>query len=711
VHRRGAAGGRPSGRVRTAFLAAAVWALVAAGAAAAGAGPSRPPADAVAAVAGTGRPVTVGYRSFLAMADAHRIRAAALGRSGSWVVGRARDGRVLAARLPTAAPMFATSPAGSDLPARLRADGVPLVEKPLGAGQSVLPLLLCVLGPLALLGGGGLLLARRRRAAGGRRRGLGASPRGLPMALGGHGRVRGDARVEAPPVRFSDVAGCDEVVVELREVVDFLRDPKRVMRLGGRMPRGVILHGPPGTGKTLLAKATAGEAGVPFFSVSGSEFVDTYVGVGASRVRDLFARARAKGGVVFIDEIDAAGRARGAGPASGASDEREATLNQLLVEMDGMASGSNVLVMAATNRLDLLDRALLRPGRFDRHIRVGLPGRDGRLAILRLHARGKPLADPEDLERLAARSGGAAGADLANILNEAALLAARAGGEAISACDLDEAQLRHFAGPQRAERLLSESERRWVAAHEAGHCLAAELCPSHAKAEKVTILARGETLGLAFYGDSDHYLDTPEELRGRMIVAMAGRAAEQVVLGRMGAGAANDLEKANAMARQAVETLGFSARVGQITTHVGGQAVALAEGTRRLIDEEVARLVDEAYREAMALLADHRPALDALAAALVAEEQIDRARIERILGEVAAPERRAQSTRPRALPAEPPPAAGHAKGASRPAPPGPVPVPEWRSPPPRRRTRRPAAAGAAALVLRLLAQSPSRRIT
>jgi cell division protease FtsH len=607
------------GAVRTrrlivlAAMVAAICASTPGVARAAGAASAAPPDAAVAAV-GVGRATVVGYRDFVGRAQSHFIRTAVVDTANDWVVGANSAGEVFAARIPR------PTTGSGDLAARLRGDGVRLVSP--GVSIDIVPLLVFFFGPLLLIVGFGMWVRRRRGPVRLGRVGIGP----------GHGRIRPSARVEAPPVRFADVAGCDEAVLELQEVVAFLRDPERVTRLGGRMPRGVILHGPPGTGKTLLARATSGEAGVPFFSVSGAEFVDTYVGVGASRVRDLFAKARAEGGVIFIDEIDAAGRVRGAGPSSGASDEREATLNQILVEMDGITSNANVLVIAATNRLDLLDRALLRPGRFDRHVRIGLPGREGRLAILRLHARGKPLADAADLERLAASTGGAAGADLANILNEAALMAARAGRDAIVAADLEEGQLRHWAGPQRTERLLSDTQRMWVAVHEAGHCLAAELCPGHAKAETVTILARGEALGLAFYGDGDHHLDTPEDLRERMIVAMAGRAAEQLCFGRIGAGAANDLEKANVMARQAVETLGFSARVGQIVTHAAGQAIPLAEGTRLLVDEEVARLVDEAYREAVALLRRHRQELDALVEALMDEEQIDRRRIEQVLG-------------------------------------------------------------------------------
>jgi cell division protease FtsH len=507
--------------------------------------------------------------------------------------------------------------------------------------------LLWVIGPLVLIGGVMLYVARRGGTSGG----TGTSSGGVGSQL----KMRKSARVTTPSVRFGDVAGCDEAVEELAEMVELLRDPERFRALGARIPRGVILWGPPGTGKTLLAKAVAGEAGVAFFAVSGSDFVEALVGVGASRVRDLFAQAKKEGSaVIFIDEIDAVGRARGAGP--NANQESENTLNQLLVEMDGFGTDSNVVVLAATNRLDLLDKALTRPGRFDRQVRVAPPGREGRLEILRLHAKGKPMADEADLERMAAVTGGASGADLANILNEAALMAARKGRAEITSADLEEGQLRHYAGPQRRESILTPAERERVAWHESGHCLAAELCPTHAKAQKVTILARGQAAGLAFYGSEDKAMHSPQDLHESMVVAMAGRAAEQVRFGNISSGAANDLEQVNGMARAAVETFGFSPRVGQIVSHgPGGHPARLSEHTMRLMDGEVSRLVDDAYREAVALLVAHQGELDALAGALLEEEQVDRERIEAVLGQRSAP---AERRRPRlisVLPTDRPP--------------------------------------------------------
>ena len=471
---------------------------------------------------------------------------------------------------------------------------------------------------------GGMLLIRGRNPGG---RGLGG--RG---GAAGHGRIRKTAQVEPPATRFADVAGCDEAVEELREVVVFLEEPERFRRVGARMPRGVVLHGPPGTGKTLLARAVAGESGVPFFALSGSDFVDTFVGVGAARVRDLFAQARRSeaGAIIFFDELDAIGRARGAGQ-SGADSEREGTLNQLLVELDGFGDRERIVVIAATNRLDMLDKALLRPGRFDRRVQVGLPAEAGRLAILKLHSSGVPIAQPESLEGLARVTAGFAGADLANIVNEAAIMAARAGRDSVLAADLDEGMLRAVAGPQRSDRRIGDGELEVIAWHEAGHVLAAELCPTHQKAQRVTILSRGDAGGLALYGSSDRALTSQQHLHERMVVAMAGRAAEQTRFGIISSGAANDLEQVNRMAREAVERLGFSPRVGQIISVAGPYEVPVSAETRRVIDDEVRRMVDAAYEDAVALLEDHRDELDALAGLLLEREQIDRGEIEAAL--------------------------------------------------------------------------------
>lgn len=635
-----------------ALIAIAAVAVLGVAATAAAAGPvAQVPANVVEPLGGAGSPATVPYRKLVGAADSRNINAAVVDTSSYWVAAIGRDGHVIAAQIPrpTAGRDFA-QPAGAkaaasagtglpgvfDLATHLRDDGVAVlgpapIAAAAGSGLSgltrflLLPLGIAVVAVFLI---GGMAAIRRWMPSG---RGGGGGRSGST----GHGKIRKNAQVEAPPARFTDVAGCDEAVAELSEVVMFLSEPERFEKVGARMPRGVILHGPPGTGKTLLAKAVAGESRVPFFALSGSDFVDTYVGVGASRVRDLFATARKSetGAIIFFDEIDAIGRARGAG-MSGADSEREGTLNQLLVELDGFGARERVVVIAATNRLDMLDPALLRPGRFDRRVQVGLPAEAGRLAIIKLHSKHMPIGDPEALAGLARVTAGFAGADLSNMVNEAAIMAARAGREVIEGADLEEGLLRAIAGPQKADRRIAEGELEVIAWHEAGHALAAELCPTHQKAQRVTILARGDMGGLALYGSQDRALTSQQHLHERMVVAMAGRAAEQIGFGMISSGAANDLEQVNMMAREAVERLGFSPRVGQIVSSSGPNQMPLSGETRRVIDEEINRMVDAAYSDAVALLDDHRAELAALGAALLEREQVDRAEIEDILAAV-----------------------------------------------------------------------------
>ena len=635
------------GRALCALTAALAALMILVGGVAAADPAAQVPANVVEPLGAVDRAAVVPYKQLVGAADARNLNAAVVDTSSYWVAATDREGHVIAAQIPrpkagrdfaqpTASPAATTTASGAlpgafDLAASLRADGVTVLSPTAATPASssglsglmrflILPLgvalaAVLVMGSIALI----------RRTNGGR------SPGGRGGAAS-HGKIRKSAQVEAPPVRFTDVAGCDEAVEELSEVVVFLSEPERFRRVGARMPRGVILHGPPGTGKTLLAKAVAGESGVPFFALSGSDFVDTFVGVGASRVRDLFAQARKseKGAIIFFDEIDAIGRARGAG-MSGADSEREGTLNQLLVELDGFGARDKVVVIAATNRLDMLDHALLRPGRFDRRVQVGLPAETGRLAILELHSKGMPIADREGLAGLARMTAGFAGADLSNMVNEAAIMAARAGRRTILAEDLDEGLLRAVAGPQRADRRIAEGELEVIAWHEAGHALAAELCPTHQKAQRVTILARGDAAGLALYGNQDRALTSQQHMHERMVVAMAGRAAEQVRFGIISSGAANDLEQVSTMAREAVERLGFSPRVGQIVSTAGPRQIPLSGETRRTIDEEISRMVDAAYADAVALLTDYREGLDALGALLLEHEQVDRADIEEAL--------------------------------------------------------------------------------
>ncbi len=616
---------------------------------AAAAAGAEPPTRVTAPLAGDTAPVVVPYADLLAVAEDGELNTAVVDTTSHWVAATDRSGRLIAAEIP--APQRGTdfgadadaastgTPGVFTLADALREDGVTVLAPesasgPEGSGGGwgrylMMPLMFTVLGVATILA---FVYFRRRSAGGG----------GRPSAAS-HGRIRKNARVTAPKQRFADIAGVDEAVEELREIVVFLKEPQRFARVGAKMPRGVVLHGPPGTGKTLLAKAVAGESGVPFYALSGSDFVDTFVGVGAARVRDLFAQAREneEGAIIFFDEIDAIGRARGGGGSGGGADsEREGTLNQLLVELDGFAERDRVVVIAATNRLDTLDQALLRPGRFDRRVQVGLPAEAGRLEILTLHSKGMPMADPASLADLARVTAGFAGADLANVVNEAAIMAARAGRDTILAADLDEGMLRAIAGPQRSDRRIADGELEVIAWHEAGHALAAELCPTHATTQRVTILSRGDTGGLALYGNQDRALTSQQHLHERMVVAMAGRAAEQIRFGMISSGAANDLELVNGMARDAVERLGFSPRVGQIISVAGVRQVPLSGQTRHTIDEEIGRLVDEAYADAVALLEDHRDELDTLASALLEREQLDRHEIDEILSTVSGGGRR-----------------------------------------------------------------------
>ncbi|HEX7118630.1 MAG TPA: ATP-dependent zinc metalloprotease FtsH [Longimicrobiales bacterium] len=455
-------------------------------------------------------------------------------------------------------------------------------------------------------------------------------------------RVR-DAAKRRLGVDFADVAGADEAKEELVEIVEFLRQPERFARLGARIPKGVLLVGPPGTGKTLLARAVAGEAGVPFFSISGSEFVEVYVGVGASRVRKLFERAKSKAPcIVFIDELDAAGKSRGHGGVAG-NDEREQTLNQLLVEMDGFDPNSGVVVMAATNRPEILDPALLRPGRFDRQVLVDRPDRQGREAILRVHARRVRLDPAVDLGVVAQRTPGFVGADLANLLNEAALLAARRHRAAVTMEDIDAAIDRVVAGLEKKGRLIDERERRIVAYHEAGHAVVAESVPAAEPVKKVSIIPRGMgALGYMQQLPEERMLFQQDELLDRLAVLLGGRAAEQVTFGKVSTGASNDLERATELARRMVCEFGMSEALGPVAyarresrflhARPGGDARSTSEATAREIEKEVQALVSSAFERARRIIERRRPGLEAVAAHLLEHEVMERDALLRLLG-------------------------------------------------------------------------------
>ncbi len=441
---------------------------------------------------------------------------------------------------------------------------------------------------------------------------------------------------DTPKTTFADVAGADEAVEELEEIKEFLAEPAKFQKLGAKIPKGVLLYGPPGTGKTLLARAVAGEAGVPFFSISGSDFVEMFVGVGASRVRDLFQQAKENApAIIFIDEIDAVGRHRGAGMGGG-HDEREQTLNQLLVEMDGFDVRGGVILIAATNRPDVLDPALLRPGRFDRQIGVEAPDAEGRAHILKVHAKGKPLASDVDLVSIARRTPGFSGADLANVLNEAALLAARQNEEMIRQPQLDEAIDRVIAGPQKRTRLMNDHERLITAYHEGGHALVAAAMPGNDPVQKVTILPRGRALGYTMVmPDADKYSQTRGELLDQMAYMMGGRAAEELVFHDPTTGAANDIEKATKVARAMVTQYGMSERVGSVKLGGGDSEPFMgmrgtdssqeySESMAAVIDEEVAGLIHTAHQEAFDVLVENRDVLDELVRQLFKKETLNK---------------------------------------------------------------------------------------
>lgn len=431
-------------------------------------------------------------------------------------------------------------------------------------------------------------------------------------------------------VTFKDVAGCDEVVAELSEIKQFLSDPKRFSDLGASIPKGVLLFGPPGTGKTLLARAVAGEAGVPFFSISGSDFVEMYVGVGASRVRKLFEEAKKQAPcVIFIDEIDAVGRRR-SGSSQGGQEERENTLNQLLVEIDGFAPTDNVIVMAASNRADILDPALTRPGRFDRQVIVDSPDRAGRFEILKVHSKGKPFAEGVELESIASQTAGFCGADLANLVNEAALLAAREGRTEIISEDVEEATMRVLAGPQK-NRIISDHEKRTIAIHEMGHAIVAHVLPDAEPVHKVTVVGRGRALGLMVsLQEEDKLLRTRSELMAQMAVSLGGRVAEEIIFTEITTGAANDLEKVNELAQAMVLKLGMSDEFALRSYVMDEQLMVHSADLRNRIDDAIDAIVGEAKLRAQSILLEHKSKLEDMASMLIDRETIDRKHFDRL---------------------------------------------------------------------------------
>src|SRR5881409_2650628 len=569
--------------------------------------------------------VTISYNSFLDQVNAGNV--ASITSTGESITGVAKQpvkdsSGTSSTKFQTQRPAFAND----DLMKVLQEHNVVINAKDPNASTPLWETLLFSFGPTILLVLGFLYLSRRAAAS------------GAGGILGSFGQSR--ARLydaEKPSVTFADVAGIDEVKADLQEVVDFLREPQKYQRLGGSVPKGVLLIGAPGTGKRLLARAVAGEAKVPFFSIAASEFVEAIVGVGASRVRDLFAKARAAApAIIFIDEMDAIGRSRAAALRVGGNDEQEQTLNQILTEMDGFDSREGVIVLAATNRADVLDPALLRPGRFDRRVTVQSPDRRGRAAILKIHSRHVPMAPDVDLDQVAGQTPGLVGADLRNLVNEAALGAARNGEAAVTAADFGDAIEKTLLGSER-KILLTDQDRERIAYHESGHALLGLLVPGADPVKKVTIVPRGMALGVTLQSPVDDRFNYGEDyLRARMIGARGGRAAEKIVYGVVTTGAENDLQQVTRIAHEMVVRWGMSPKVGPLNfAEPDGnpfQQPPYGEATASLIDAEIRRIAEECQEEAEKLLGEHRAQLDALAKSLLKDDSLDEQEILAVTG-------------------------------------------------------------------------------
>ncbi len=558
----------------------------------------------------------ISYSAFIEYVQAGQVTQVKIG--DGTVTGRLKSGQQFTTNVPQGDSTFIEL---------LKSKGV-VIEVESRTRTSLWPSLLTTLLPIVLLVGLWMLMLRQAQSGSNQAMSFGKS----------RARLHTDNK---PKVTFADVAGVDEAKEELQEVIEFLKYPKKFQALGAKIPRGVLLVGPPGSGKTLLAKAIAGEAAVPFFSISGSEFVEMFVGVGASRVRDLFEQAKKSAPcLVFIDEIDAVGRQRGAG-LGGGHDEREQTLNQLLVEMDGFDPNSGIIVIAATNRPDILDPALLRPGRFDRRIVVDNPDTKGRRAILDVHVRGKPMGEDVDLDTLSKRTPGFSGADLANTVNEAALLAARRNKKKVTASELDEAIDRVVAGPQRRSRILGPKDRELTAFHEAGHALLAKVIPGADPPHKVTILPRGMALGYVMFAPpEDRYTYTRQEILARITVGLGGRVAEEIVYGEVTTGAQNDFEVATEQARKMVTEYGMSSKLGPLSlgrrhgpVFLGRDLVESRNYSEEIayeIDKEIRRIIDECYEQARLAIVSHRGALDRIARALMDRESLEADDLQRL---------------------------------------------------------------------------------
>lgn len=579
----------------------------------------------------SGRVQPLDYSKFIQSVESGTVKSVII--NGTRAEGELKDGGKFTVNLPDAA---AQGELQKRLDAKALADPTFTVKNERDSSGAVWTILLNAVLPLVLVVVAFFFIMQQTQGSGNRVMQFGKS----------RARLHTDDRKK---VTFEDVAGIDEVKEELVEIVDFLKHPKRYLELGAKIPRGVLLSGPPGTGKTLLAKAVAGEAGVPFFTISGSDFVEMFVGVGASRVRDLFEQAKKNAPcIVFIDEIDAVGRQRGAGYGGG-HDEREQTLNQLLVEMDGFNGNEGIIIMAATNRPDVLDPALLRPGRFDRQVVIDRPDLKGRLAIFKVHAKGKPLEEGIDLEVMAKKTPGFTGADIQNLMNESALLAARRRKKKVAQAELEDAVDRIMSGgPEKKSRILSEEERRITAWHEAGHAIVGHMTPLMDPLHKITIIPRGRALGYAqFLPTEDRYNTSRSELFDRMAMMMGGRSAEEITFGEITAGAQSDIERATEMARKMVTQWGMSEKLGPIAFGQNQEEVFLgrdfarqrnySEDVAARIDDEVHSFVNEAHQQAVKILSDHKEALDRLAQILLEKETLDGKELEDVLKEILPP--------------------------------------------------------------------------
>ncbi len=564
----------------------------------------------------TGGAQGLSYSEFLAQVRDARVSEVVYSENGRELTGTTKDGGKFSVALPPNDPKLIDD---------LVSKGVKIVQTPISTGPSLAYILLNLL-PYVIFIGIFIFFMRQLQAGGG---GRGAMSFGKSRA-----KMQSEDQVK---VTFADVAGCDEAKEEVGELVEFLRDPSRFQKLGGKIPRGVLMVGPPGTGKTLLARAIAGEAKVPFFSISGSDFVEMFVGVGASRVRDMFETAKKHAPcIIFIDEIDAVGRHRGSGMGGG-HDEREQTLNQMLVEMDGFEGGEGVIVIAATNRPDVLDKALLRPGRFDRQVMVGLPDIKGREQILKVHMRKVPLDDSVRPDVLARGTPGFSGADLANLVNEAALFAARRNKRAVDMKDFEDAKDKIYMGPERRSMVMREEERRATAYHESGHAVVAASLPKADPVHKVTIMPRGWALGLTWQlPEHDRLSNYKDKMLEELSILFGGRIAEEIFVGQMSTGASNDFERATNLARAMVTKYGMSDVLGTMVyadqdAGFGVHNKTISEATQQKVDAEIRRILDEQYAVARRILEEKRDIVEAMTAALLEWETIDAEQVKAIM--------------------------------------------------------------------------------